>query len=107
MLTNHVEQVAQINHTITIEMQGLTVARPIGVRPITSVKSSLQAKCESQRSRRGWYNGTCWPLTGSGTATLSYLWLLQPWQTSARLSRLVAPPCTRGRMCSTENAWVA
>jgi hypothetical protein len=41
--------------------------------------------------------------SGSSAVALSYLWLLQPWQASAKLSGVEVPPRTRARMCSTAN----
>ena len=84
-----------------------TVARPVGVKPITRVKSALHRKCSDQLCSLGWYRGTTAPSTGSGAWVLLYLWPLHPGQANARLSNVVSPLRLTGRMCSTENDWVA
>lgn len=47
-----------------------TVARPIGVKPMTKRKSLLQQKCSFQSCWRGLYKATCRCVTGSVASSL-------------------------------------
>ena len=50
-----------------------TVARPVGVRSTSRVKSSLHTKCSAQRRLRGLKRGTRVRLKGPVSSTLLYL----------------------------------
>ena len=77
-----------------------TVALPMAVRPMMTMKSSLQAKCRDQRCRRGLKSGTTRPVCGSGASIFVYLCALHQGHAQARLSKVVSPPASRGRICT-------
>ena len=78
--------------------RAMTVARPFGVRPISTAPA--QRKCRDHLWRRGWNSGTIFPVLGSTPATFGPLWRLQKTQTGyARISALSIPsaaPHNRG-----------
>src|SRR5262249_7510412 len=80
-----------------------TVARPVGVKPIICVWSSLQQKCSCHLYWRGLYNGTRVLSVGSGASVLLYLCPLHPEHPKARLSSSLVPPRLTGMICSTAN----
>ena len=83
------------------------VARPVGVKPITWRKSSLQAKCSYHLSCRGWKSGMISFVTASRHSVRVCLCPLHPAQVKARFSKRVRPPLARGLIWSAGNVCVA